>query len=145
MDEHLLRERSSGFASNCDEAIYGVQKASLHMFWEYSPCSTNLASDWLRAKRALLWMRKKEKQKWITVSILHLLRRELTYLLTFRRRSFVSRTQNDIAVSWITLRGVIRVYCLDFSLHFGSRCLLCFCRKLGPKLASHYKPVKNEV
>ena len=28
----------------------------------------------------------------------------------FRRRSFVSRTQNDTVVSWITLRGVIKVY-----------------------------------
>ena len=34
---------------NCDEDIFGVQKASLNMFWEYSPYSTNLASDWLRA------------------------------------------------------------------------------------------------
>ena len=29
------------------------------MFWEYSPISANIASDWLRAKRALLWMRTK--------------------------------------------------------------------------------------
>ena len=40
--------------------MIGFQKASLNMFWEYSPSSANLASDWLRAKRALLWMRKKE-------------------------------------------------------------------------------------
>ena len=26
-----------------------------------------------------------------------------------------------------------------------SCCLLRFCRKFGPKLASHYKPVKNEA
>ena len=40
---------------DCDE----VQKALLNMLWEYSPSSANLASDWLRAKKALLWMRKK--------------------------------------------------------------------------------------
>ena len=34
---------------------------------------------------------------------------------------------------------------LDFSLHFPSCCLLRVCRKFGPKLASHYKPVENEV
>ena len=27
-----------------------VQKASLNMFWEHLPISTNLASDWLRSK-----------------------------------------------------------------------------------------------
>ena len=74
LGEHLLREHisgifvepkkkfgehSSGFSSNCNEAIFGVQKASLNMFSEYIPHSANLASDWLRAKRALLWMRKK--------------------------------------------------------------------------------------
>jgi len=32
------------------EAIFGVQKVSLNMFWEYSPRSTNLVSDWLRAE-----------------------------------------------------------------------------------------------
>ena len=34
---------------------------------------------------------------------------------------------------------------LDFSLHFRSCCLLRVCRKFGPKFASHYKPVENEV
>ena len=43
-------EPSLGYLLNCDKAMFGVQKASLNMFWEYSPCSTNLASDWLRAK-----------------------------------------------------------------------------------------------
>ena len=33
-----------------DEAIFGVHKASLNMFWEYSPSPANIASDWLRAK-----------------------------------------------------------------------------------------------
>ena len=27
------------------------------MFSEYSPSSANIASDWLRAKKALLWMK----------------------------------------------------------------------------------------
>ena len=111
------------------------------MFWEYSPSSANIASDWLRAKRALLWMRK--KYKWMTVSIVHSLRRELTYLLTCERRSLVSWTQNDVVFSWITMLGMIKVYWLDFSLRFGSCCLPRFCRQFGPKLASHYKPVKK--
>ena len=55
------------------------------------------------------------------------------------------RTQNEIVVSWITLWGMIKVYWLDFSLRFRSCCLLRVCRKFGPKLASHYKPVENEV
>ena len=39
-----------GYSSNCDEAVFGVQKASLNMFWEYSPSSANIASGWRRAK-----------------------------------------------------------------------------------------------
>ena len=39
----------------------------------------------------------------------------------------------------------MKVYWLDFSLHFRSCCLLRVFRKFGPKLASHYKPVENEV
>ena len=66
-------------------------------------------------------------------------------LLTCGKRSLVSGTQNEIVVSWITLWRMIKVYWLDFSLHFWSCCLLCICRKFGPKLASHYKPVENEV
>ena len=31
--------------------MFRVQKASLNMFWEYSPSSVNLASDWLRVDR----------------------------------------------------------------------------------------------
>ena len=50
MGELLLRELSSGNSSNFDDAVFGVQKASLNMFWEYSPTSMNLASDWLRAE-----------------------------------------------------------------------------------------------
>ena len=50
MGELLLREYSSGYSSSCDEAIFGVPKASLNMFWEYSPSTANIASDWLRAE-----------------------------------------------------------------------------------------------
>ena len=46
----MLRELSLECSSNCDEAIFGVKKASLNIFWEYSPSSANIASDWLRAK-----------------------------------------------------------------------------------------------
>ena len=37
--------------------MFVVQNASLNM--HYSPSLGNLVSDWLRAKRALPWMRKK--------------------------------------------------------------------------------------
>ena len=49
--------------------IFGVQKASLNILWEYSPSR----SDWLRAtvRRVLLRIRKKEKRKRMTVSVLH--------------------------------------------------------------------------
>ena len=39
-----------GYLSNCNEAIFRVQKALFSMFWEYSPISANIASDWLRAE-----------------------------------------------------------------------------------------------
>ena len=32
--------------------MFGVQKASLNLLWEYSPISANLASDWLRANES---------------------------------------------------------------------------------------------
>ena len=120
----MLREPSSGYSSNCDKDILGVQKALLKMFWEYSPSSANIASDRLRAKRVSSPVdeeeekkkerkkkkkkkrerekkrkkkkRKKEekkKKRGMTVSILHSLRRELTYFC------LVSGTQNDIVVS----------------------------------------------
>ena len=55
-----------------------------------------------------------------------------------------------IVVSWIELpcegwRKYIDLTWLDFSLHFRTCCLLRVCRKFGPKLASYYKPVENEV
>ena len=64
-------------------------------------------------------MRKKEKEKLMTVLLLHSLRRELLYLMTCGRRSLVSGIQNDIVFSGITLRGMIKVYSLDFILHFA--------------------------
>ena len=103
---------------------------------------------WLAESRALQWMKekkKKEKNRWRCRSVLHSLRMEYVYLLTCGRRSLVSETQNEIVVSWITLWGMIKVYWLDFSLHFRSCCLLRVSLKFGPKLASHYKPVENEV
>ena len=62
LGEHLLREPCLQYSLNCDEAMFGVLKASLNMFREYLSSSANFASDWLRAKRALLWMRKKKKR-----------------------------------------------------------------------------------
>ena len=50
MGEPLLREYSSEYSSNSDEAIFRVQKASLNIFWEHSPYSTIIASDGLRAE-----------------------------------------------------------------------------------------------
>ena len=76
----MLREPSLGYSSNCDEAAFGVQKASLNMLWEYSPSSVNIASDWLRAKRSPV-DEEEIKIKWMMMSILHFLLRELTYLL----------------------------------------------------------------
>ena len=66
----MLREYSSGYSSNCDEAIFGVQKTSLNMFCEYSPCSTNLASDWLKAERSPVDEEEKKKEKGMTVSLI---------------------------------------------------------------------------
>ena len=56
------------------------------------------------------------------------------YLLNCGRHSLVSGTQNDTVVSWITLWGMTKVYWLDFSLHFGSCCLLRVCHKFGPNV-----------
>ena len=48
-----------GIRRTATKLCLGSKKFSLSMFWEYSPSSANLASDWLRAKRSLLWMRNK--------------------------------------------------------------------------------------
>ena len=141
----FVREPSWEYSSNCDEAIFGVEKASLSMFWEDSPYSTNIAFGWLRAELSCGWGRNKIKNGWRCRWVLHSLRRKFVYLLTCGRRSLVSGTQNEIVVSRITLWGMIKEYWLDFNLHFRSCCLLRVCRKFGPKLASHYKPVENEV
>ena len=93
MDEPLLPDPSWEYSSNYDQAIFGVQKASLNKFWDYSPSSANIASDWLQAKCSPV---DEKERKWITVSILHSLRKELTYLL---RHSLVSEIQNNIVVS----------------------------------------------
>ena len=115
------------------------------MFWEHSPYSTIIASDWLRAELSYGRRRNENNNGWRCRWVLHSLRREFVYLLTCGGHSLVSGTQNEIVVSWITLWGMIKVYWLDFSLHFGSCCLLRVCSKFSPKLASHYKPGKNEV
>ena len=46
----LLCEPSLGYSLNCGKPISGVQKALLSVYWECTPTSVNLASDWLRAK-----------------------------------------------------------------------------------------------
>ena len=67
------------------------------MFWEYSPYSTNLASDRLRAESSPV--DEEERQK-MTVSLGTSLASEgIVYLLTCGRRSLVSGTHNDIVVS----------------------------------------------
>ena len=38
------------------------------MFWEYSPCSMNLVSDWLRAESSPV-DKEEKKKKWMTVSV----------------------------------------------------------------------------
>ena len=68
------------------------------MFWEYSPYSTNLASDWLRAESSPV--DEEERKKWMTVSPGTSLASEgFFYLLTCGRHSLVSGTQNDTVVS----------------------------------------------
>ena len=89
------------------------------MFWEYSP-KFNTQVLWTLPligweQRALLWMKKKRK-KWMMVSILHWLQREITCLLTCGRCSLLSENQYDITVSWTTLWGMIKVYWLDLTL-----------------------------
>ena len=98
LGELLLREYSSEYSSNCDEAIFRVKKSSLNMFWEYSPSSTNLAHDWLKAQSCPVneEERKIEMDDRVDTSLVW---RELTYLLNCGRQSHVSWIQNDIVVS----------------------------------------------
>ena len=58
----MLREFGSEYSSNYDEGIFVVQKASLNMFWKYSPYSTNLASDWLGAESSPVDEEKMKKE-----------------------------------------------------------------------------------
>ena len=76
----------------------------------------------------------------MTVSIFHSIWSELTYLLTSGKRSTVFGTKNYIVVE-LPCEGWLNY--IDFSLHFGSCCLLRFCCRFVPKLACHYKPVKK--
>ena len=81
------------------EDIFGVQKASLIIFWEYSSYSTNLASDWLRVVCSPVDVEERNK---IDDGIAMYFTRFggiLLLLLTCGRSSFVSGTQNDIVVS----------------------------------------------
>ena len=120
------------------------------MFCEHSPYSTNIASDWPRS-RALLWMRKIIRNKKMDDGVVRFFTRFggniNIYLLTCGRRSLVSGTQNDIIVSWITLWGMIKIYWLDLTLAYIFDHAVCCASasKFRPKLASHSKPVKNEV
>ena len=80
--------------------VFGVQKASVNMFWEYSPCSMNLVSDWLRAESSPV-----DKEE-IKIKMDDGVGRYFTrfggnylfYLLTCGKCSLVSGTQNDIVV-----------------------------------------------
>ena len=56
----FLREPSWKYSSK-PKVFVGVQKASLNMFWEHSPYSTNIASDWLRADLSCGWRKIKIK------------------------------------------------------------------------------------
>ena len=128
-----LYSGSKKLRSTCSGNIRPVRRTLALTVWEQSS-----SVDW--------WGRNKNKNRQRCYEVLHSLRRDFFYLLTCRRRSLVSGTQNDTVVSWTTLWWMIKVYWLDdFSLHFGSRCLLRVSRKFGPKLASHSKAVKNEL
>ena len=43
----MLCKPSWKYSLDCDEGLVGVQKASLHMFWEHSPYLMNISSGWL--------------------------------------------------------------------------------------------------
>ena len=86
----------------------------------------------------------RRKNGWRYREVFHVLWREFVYLLTCGKCRRVSGTQNDIVVSWITLCGMIKVYWLD-DLTLAYILDHAVCCKFRPKLASHYKPVKNKV
>ena len=70
----LISPLCEPLSPNCDEALFGAQKASLNMCWEYSHSSESLASGWLRAESSPVNKEERE-EKWMTVSILHSLRK----------------------------------------------------------------------
>ena len=67
------------------------------MFWEYSPYSTSLASDWLRAESSPV--DEEGENKMDDGIARYFTRFGGNYLLTCGRRSLVSGTQNDIVVN----------------------------------------------
>ena len=95
----MLHEYSSDYSLNCDEAIFGVQKALLNMFWEHSPSSMNTVSDWLRAKSSPVDEEKNKTKKWTRVSLDTSLALEDDFFYLLTCGSPVSGTQNEIVVS----------------------------------------------
>ena len=125
------------FRSTETVGLLGTGAQDVHLDFHTAP---ELRSLWCMQMATTV-----NKNGWRRREVLHSLRREFVYLLTCGRCSLISETQNEIVVSWSTLWGMMKAYWLDFSLHFWSCCLLRVCRKFGLKLASHYKPVENEV
>ena len=117
----LLSEPSSNFRRTATTLCPGFKKFRSSRSGNIRPVRQKTTTlpliDWEERELSCGWGRKKKK-KWMTVSIFHSLRRELTCLLTCGRRSPVSGTQNDIVVSWIILRGMIKVYWLDLILAY---------------------------
>ena len=93
------------YSSNCDEAIFRVQKVLLNIFWEYLPGLTNLVSDWLRTESSPL---DEEEIKMDDVArYFTCFRGNVLYLLTCGRCSLVSGTHNDIVVFYAQSTGVV--------------------------------------
>ena len=93
----MFCEYSLEYSSNCDEAIFRVQKVSRNIFWEYLPGLTNLVSDWLRAGSSPLdedEIKMDDVARYFTC-----FGGKVLYLLTCGRCSLVSGTHNDIVVS----------------------------------------------
>ena len=72
------------------------------MFWEYSPSSTNLVSDWLRAESSPV--DEEERKRKMDDDVARYFTRFgwiflMFYLLTCGRRILVYGAQNDIVVS----------------------------------------------
>ena len=101
------------YSSNCDEAIFG------------STCSGNIHP--IRRTLPLIgWEQSSpvdEEEIKMDDSVARFFTHFRGNLFICDLCSLVSGTQNEIVVSWITLWGMIKVYWLDFSLHFRSCCL----------------------